>query len=54
MMKLEQLVRLFDHTFLKPYAAREDMERLCGEARQYGFAMVAGEFGAVGPLQGAS
>ncbi len=41
MMKLEQLVRLFDHTFLKPYAAREDMERLCGEARQYGFAMVA-------------
>ncbi len=40
-MELKNLVKLFDHTYLKPYATREDMERLCREAREYGFAMVA-------------
>ena len=33
--------KLFDHTLLKPYAARADLERLCGECRQYDFAMAA-------------
>jgi deoxyribose-phosphate aldolase len=32
---------MIDHTFLKPYGTREDIENLCAEARHYGFAMVA-------------
>lgn len=32
---------MFDHTFLKAYATRADFERLCKEAREYGFGMVA-------------
>lgn len=35
------LAALFDHTFLKPFGGPADIERLCTEARQYGFAMVA-------------
>lgn len=31
---------LIDHTLLKPEASQGDIERLCGEARQYGFATV--------------
>ena len=31
---------LIDHTLLKPEATRDDILRLCGEARQYGFASV--------------
>lgn len=31
---------LIDHTLLKPEATRADIDRLCGEAREYGFATV--------------
>lgn len=31
------LAKYIDHTLLKPQAAREDIEKLCREARQYGF-----------------
>lgn len=31
------LAKYIDHTLLKPQAAREDFEKLCQEARQYGF-----------------
>ena len=37
----EKLCKLFDHTYLKAYAQQKDFERLCDEARQYGFMMVA-------------
>ena len=40
-MTQEQLVKLFDHTNLHPYATPEDMKKLCDEARRYHFAMVA-------------
>jgi deoxyribose-phosphate aldolase len=32
---------MIDHTFLKPFGAPRDIEKLCAEAREYGFAMVA-------------
>lgn len=32
---------LIDHTLLKPDATKEGFEKLCKEARDYGFAMVA-------------
>ena len=35
------LAAMIDHTFLKPFGTPEDIEQLCAEARQYGFAMVA-------------
>ena len=31
---------LIDHTLLKPDATREDVIKLCDEARRYGFATV--------------
>jgi deoxyribose-phosphate aldolase len=31
---------LIDHTLLKPDATQSDIDRLCGEAREYGFATV--------------
>jgi deoxyribose-phosphate aldolase len=34
------LGRLIDHTLLKPEASRQDIERLCGEAREFDFASV--------------
>lgn len=34
------VARLIDHTLLKPTATRKDIEKLCAEARQYGFASV--------------
>lgn len=40
-MTKEQLVRLFDHTCLHPYATHADMEKLCAEAEEHHFAMVA-------------
>ncbi|MBR3251445.1 MAG: deoxyribose-phosphate aldolase [Erysipelotrichaceae bacterium] len=42
-MKLtkDKLCKMFDHTFLKAYATKADFEKLCNEARTYGFAMVA-------------
>lgn len=36
-----QLAAMIDHTFLKPFGGAGDIERLCDEARRYGFAMVA-------------
>jgi deoxyribose-phosphate aldolase len=36
-MPLEQLAKLIDHTLLRPEATPSDIERLCGEARRYGF-----------------
>jgi deoxyribose-phosphate aldolase len=33
----EKLVKLIDHTLLRPEATAEDIERLCKEASQYGF-----------------
>ena len=35
------LCRLFDHTFLKAYATEADFEKLCLEAKENGFMMVA-------------
>ena len=40
-MELKDLVKLFDHTYLKPYATRADLKKLCEEAKEYDFAMVA-------------
>lgn len=40
-MTVQQLAKLFDHTCLRPHATLEDMQKLCDEARTYGFAMVA-------------
>jgi deoxyribose-phosphate aldolase len=34
------IARLIDHTLLKPEATCDDIGKLCGEARQYGFASV--------------
>jgi deoxyribose-phosphate aldolase len=34
------LARMIDHTLLKPDATEKDIEQLCAEARQYGFASV--------------
>jgi len=35
-----QLAGMIDHTFLKAFGGRGDVEKLCREARQYGFATV--------------
>lgn len=40
-MTPEKLAGYFDHTQLRAYATEADFEKLCAEARQYGFAMVA-------------
>ena len=37
----QQLAGMIDHTFLKPFGTPADIERVCAEARQHGFAMVA-------------
>ena len=37
----ETLARLIDHTCLKPHGPRAQIEQLCQEAREHGFAMVA-------------
>ena len=36
-----QVAAMIDHTNLKAYATREDFQKLCGEARRYGFKSVA-------------
>ena len=36
-----ELAVMIDHTFLKPFGTPADIEKLCTEAREYGFAMVA-------------
>ena len=33
-----ELAAYFDHTQLRAYAQRGDFEKLCAEAREYGFA----------------
>jgi len=38
--KESEIARLIDHTLLKPEASREDIQRLCEEAIDYGFASV--------------
>ncbi len=35
--ELERIARLIDHTNLKPFATRKDIEKLCTEALQYNF-----------------
>lgn len=41
MITPEKLASYFDHTQLRAYATYADFEKLCNEARRYGFAMVA-------------
>lgn len=41
MITKKQLAAMIDHTNVKPYATEEDMYKLCDEAIEYGFAMVA-------------
>lgn len=38
---LDDLCRMIDHTYLKPYATQKDMKKLCEEAKTYHFKMVA-------------
>ena len=40
-MTKEELASMFDHTFLKAYASRDDFIKLCDEAKDIGAAMVA-------------
>lgn len=40
-MTKEELASMFDHTFLKAYASRDDFIKLCDEAKEIGAAMVA-------------
>ena len=37
----DELTKIIDHTFLKAYASKEDLERICREADENHFAMVA-------------
>jgi len=39
-MKKNGLAKIIDHTFLKPAGGRDDVRRLCAEAKKYGFASV--------------
>lgn len=38
---MNKFSKYFDHTCLKPYATGEDIDKLCKEAKQYDFMMVA-------------
>ena len=40
-LTVSELASYFDHTMLKAYASQHDFEKLCAEARTYGFRMVA-------------
>ncbi|MBC8569896.1 deoxyribose-phosphate aldolase [Zongyangia hominis] len=40
-LTVAQFAKLFDHTNLKAYATDEDFQKLCREAADYGFRMVA-------------
>lgn len=40
-MSPQELARMIDHTFLKPFGRVQAIEKLCREAREYSFAMVA-------------
>lgn len=37
MVAKEQIAKLIDHTLLKPDATKDDIQRLCEEAKKYGF-----------------
>ncbi|MDI3482009.1 MAG: deoxyribose-phosphate aldolase [Tepidanaerobacteraceae bacterium] len=37
MLNIKELARYIDHTQLKPVATYEDIEKLCSEAKKYGF-----------------
>lgn len=37
MIRRKQLAKLIDHTLLKPNATKDDIARLCEEAKKYGF-----------------
>lgn len=39
-MSISEIARLIDHTLLRPEGTRDDIRRLCGEARTYEFAAV--------------
>lgn len=39
-MSISEIARLIDHTLLRPEGTRDDIRRLCDEARQYNFAAV--------------
>jgi deoxyribose-phosphate aldolase len=39
-MERADIAKLIDHTLLRPDATEEDIEKLCGEAVEYGFASV--------------
>jgi deoxyribose-phosphate aldolase len=39
-MTLDELAALIDHSLLRPDATRDDIGRLCAEARQHGFGVV--------------
>ena len=39
-LKPEELAKMIDHTLLKPDATSAQIEQICAEARQYGFASV--------------
>ena len=40
-MEKKDLAQMIDHTQLRAYAVKEDFEKLCTEAKDYGFKMVA-------------
>ena len=40
-LSVTELAGMIDHTFLKPYGTHDDIKKLCNEALQYQFAMVA-------------
>ena len=40
-ISVKEVAAMVDHTNLKAYATREDFQKLCGEARRYGFKSVA-------------
>jgi deoxyribose-phosphate aldolase len=39
-LKIEEIAKMIDHTLLKPDATSAQIEQICAEARQYGFASV--------------
>lgn len=40
-LSISELANMIDHTLLKAYVKNEDFEKICKEARDYGFKMVA-------------
>ncbi len=40
-LTVRELAAMMDHTLLKAYAVKDDFKKLCGEAAENGFAMVA-------------